>query len=98
MTCHLQEEFDDEDDWNPCKAGGVCLMLLAQCTEHHIVPHVLTFIKENIKNPDWKRRDAAVMTLGGFMLLVLRLGEVNATKLKHNRSKGNRKLPRKPWA
>ena len=98
MTYHLQEEFDDEDDWNPCKAGGVCLMLLAQCTEHHIVPHVLTFIKENIKNPDWKRRDAAVMTLGGFMLLVLRLGEVNATKLKHNRSKGNCKLPLKPWA
>lgn len=62
-----QEEFDDEDDWNPCKAGGVCLMLLAQCTEHHIVPHVLSFIKENIKNPDWKRRDAAVMTLGAIL-------------------------------
>ncbi|CAH3016733.1 unnamed protein product [Porites evermanni] len=69
-----QEEFDDEDDWNPCKAGGVCLMLLAQCTEHHIVPHVLSFIKENIKNPDWKRRDAAVMTLGGFMLFGFEAG------------------------
>ena len=45
-------------------------MLLAQCTEHHIVPHVLPFIKENIKNPDWRRRDAAVMTLGEFMLWI----------------------------
>lgn len=98
MTCHLQEEFDDEDDWNPCKAGGVCLMLLAQCTEHHIVPHVLTFIKENIKNPDWKRRDAAVMTLGGFTLFGFEAGRGKCNQTQVQRSKGNRKLPLKPWA
>ena len=28
QTLTKQEEFDDDDDWNPCKAAGVCLMLL----------------------------------------------------------------------
>ena len=73
-------------------------MLLAQCTEHHIVPHVLTFIKENIKNPDWKRRDAAVMTLGGFMLFGFEAGRGKCNQTQAQRSKGNRKLPLKPWA
>nr|XP_055113278.1 importin subunit beta-1 isoform X2 [Symphalangus syndactylus] len=59
-----RDENDDDDDWNPCKAAGVCLMLLATCCEDDIVPHVLPFIKEHIKNPDWRYRDAAVMAFG----------------------------------
>ncbi|KAF2976115.1 hypothetical protein EK904_014138 [Melospiza melodia maxima] len=46
------------------QAAGVCLMLLATCCEDDIVPHVLPFIKEHIKNPDWRYRDAAVMAFG----------------------------------
>lgn len=60
----LQEEFDDEDDWNPSKAAGVCLMLLATCCENAIVPYVLPFVKDNIKNSDWRYRDAALMAFG----------------------------------
>ena len=45
QTLTKQEEFDDEDDWNPCKAAGVCLMLLATCCEDDIVPHILPFVK-----------------------------------------------------
>ncbi|KAL7989924.1 hypothetical protein Chor_012590 [Crotalus horridus] len=60
----IPDESDDDDDWNPCKAAGVCLMLLATCCEDDIVPHVLPFIKEHIKNPDWRYRDAAVMAFG----------------------------------
>ena len=59
-----QEEYDDEDDWNPCKAAGVCLMLLAQCCENDVIPFVTDFIMENIKHQDWKNRDAAVMAFG----------------------------------
>lgn len=40
-----QDGGDDEDDWNPSKAAGVCIMLLATCCEDEIVPHVLPFIK-----------------------------------------------------
>ncbi|XP_011496012.1 PREDICTED: importin subunit beta-1 isoform X2 [Ceratosolen solmsi marchali] len=62
-----QEEFDDEDDWNPSKAAGVCLMLLASCCEESIVPYVLPFVKDNIKNPDWRYRDAALMAFGSIL-------------------------------
>ena len=63
-TLSKQEEADDDDEWNPCKAAGVCVMLLATCTEDDIVPHVLPFVKENIKNVNWRLRDAAIMAFG----------------------------------
>ncbi|XP_019853838.1 PREDICTED: importin subunit beta-1 isoform X2 [Amphimedon queenslandica] len=62
-----QEEYDDEDDWVPSKAAGVCLSLMASCTEDSIVPLVIPFVKENIFNGDWRFRDAAVMALGCIM-------------------------------
>lgn len=64
MLILSQEEYDDEDDWNPCKAAGVCLMLLAQCCENDVIPFVTEFIMDNIKSADWKNRDAAVMAFG----------------------------------
>ena len=67
QTLTKQEEFDDEDDWNPCKAAGVCLMLLATCCEDDVVPHVLPFVKENIKHADWRYRDAALMAFGAIL-------------------------------
>lgn len=67
QTLTKQEEFDDEDDWNPCKAAGVCLMLLATCCEDDIVPHVLPFVKDNIKHTDWRFRDAALMAFGAIL-------------------------------
>merc|ERR550519_1743121 len=62
-----QDEYDDEDDWNPCKAAGVCLMLLASCCDDDIVPHVLPFVKDNIKHADWRHRDAALMAFGSIL-------------------------------
>lgn len=71
-----QEEFDDEDDWNPSKAASVCLMLLATCCEEEIVPHVLPFIKENIVSTNWRCKDAALMVFGAI------LGGLENTTLK----------------
>ncbi|KAH8381065.1 importin subunit beta [Drosophila serrata] len=62
-----QDECDDEDSWSPSKAASVCLMVLATCCEDEIVPHVLPFIKENIESPNWRYRDAAVMTFGSVL-------------------------------
>lgn len=59
-----QEETDDDDEWNPCKAAGVCIMLLATCVEDDIVSHVLPFVNENINNSSWNHRDAAIMAFG----------------------------------
>nr|XP_037268214.1 importin subunit beta-1-like isoform X1 [Rhipicephalus microplus] len=64
QTLTKQEEHDDEDDWNPCKAAGVCLMLMASCCEDDMISHSLPFVREHIKHPDWRYRDAAVMTFG----------------------------------
>lgn len=62
-----QDECDDEDNWSPSKAASVCLILLATCCEDEIVPHVLPFIKANIESPNWRLRDAAVMTFGSIL-------------------------------
>ena len=63
----MQEETDDDDDWNPCKAAGVCLMLLSNCAENAITQHVFPFVSGNINNADWKFREAAVMAFGSIL-------------------------------
>ena len=62
-----QEELDDDDNSNPAKAASVCLMLLATCCEDDIVPYVFPFIKDNIKSPNWRFREAAVMVFGSIL-------------------------------
>ena len=62
-----QEEYDDEDDWNPCKAAGVCISLMASSCESDIVPQVLPFVDQHLQNMDWKFREAAVMALGMYI-------------------------------
>lgn len=66
-TLTKQEEFDDDDEWNPCKAAGVCLMLMATCCEDDIIQHVLPFVKDNIHHEDWRYRDASVMAFGSIL-------------------------------
>ena len=63
----IQDEADDDDEWNPCKAAGVCLMLMATCCEDDIVPHILPFVTENIKHTDWRYKDAAIMAFGKLL-------------------------------
>ena len=67
QTLTKQEEHDDEDDWNPCKAAGVCLMLMANCCEDAIVNEVLPFVTKHIGDADWRYRDAAVMAFGSIL-------------------------------
>ncbi|XP_070570539.1 importin subunit beta-1-like isoform X1 [Ptychodera flava] len=67
QTLTKQEETDDDDEWNPCKAAGVCLMLLATCCEDDVVPHILPFVKDNIKHKDWHYREASVMAFGSIL-------------------------------
>lgn len=42
-------------------------MLLSTCCEDDVVPHVLPFIKEHIKDADWRYRDASVMAFGSIL-------------------------------
>ncbi|CAF4758012.1 importin subunit beta-1 isoform X1 [Pieris napi] len=71
-----QDDADDEHEWNPSKAASVCLILLSNCCEDEIVPHVLPFINNNIKNENWRYREAALMAFGSI------LGGLEANTLK----------------
>jgi len=66
-TLTKQEEHDDDEDWTPHKAAGVCLMLLASCCTNDVVSHVMPFVEPRIVSPDWKQRDAAVMAFGSIL-------------------------------
>ncbi|MFH4979402.1 hypothetical protein AB6A40_006111 [Gnathostoma spinigerum] len=66
-TLAKQEESDDDDDWNPAKAAGVCIMLLAQCTGDSIIAAILPFIHQHIKNQNWRYREAAIMAFGSIL-------------------------------
>uniref|UniRef100_A0A8R1EQM7 Importin N-terminal domain-containing protein n=1 Tax=Caenorhabditis japonica TaxID=281687 RepID=A0A8R1EQM7_CAEJA len=59
------DDGDDEDEWTPAKAAGVCLMLAAQCVRDDIVNHVIPFFK-HFQNPDWKYKEAAIMAFGSI--------------------------------
>ncbi|CAI4225736.1 unnamed protein product [Auanema sp. JU1783] len=65
-TLAKQEEGDDDDDWTPCKAAGVCIMLLAQCVGDHILDSVVPFFP-NFTNPNWRYKDAAIMAFGSIL-------------------------------
>ena len=66
-----QEEYDDEDDWNPSKAAGVCLMLLANCTCNDIVQHVLPFVQvSEVKNTYVMRMLSAIRSIEVIKLLI----------------------------
>ncbi|ULU11419.1 hypothetical protein L3Y34_015100 [Caenorhabditis briggsae] len=60
------DDGDDEDDWTPAKAAGVCLMLAAQCVRDDIVNYVIPFFK-HFQNPDWKYKEAAIMAFGSIL-------------------------------
>lgn len=62
-----QDEDADEDEWDTAKAAGTCLGLLAQVVGDQIVSLALPFVEGNIKSPDWRRREAAMMCFGSIM-------------------------------
>ncbi|KAK0425425.1 hypothetical protein QR680_009193 [Steinernema hermaphroditum] len=66
-TLAHQEQADDDDDWVPSKAAGVCIMLMAQCTGDDIIVPILPFITQHFMSPDWKYREAAIMAFGSIM-------------------------------
>lgn len=62
-----QDEDEDEDEWNLSMSAATCLSLLAACVGNDVVPCVVPFIEGNIRNSDWRLREAAVMTFGSIM-------------------------------
>ena len=61
------DEDDTEDEYNVAKAAYQCLQLYAQCCGPEVIPWVLEFVEGNLRNDDWRRRDAAVSSFGAIM-------------------------------
>lgn len=62
-----QDEYATEEDWNIAMAAGSCLKLLSLAVMDPIVPIVLPFIQLNIANPDWRYREAALLSFGSML-------------------------------
>lgn len=68
-TLLKQEEDQDQDNnvWNLSMAGGTCLGLVARTVGDAIVPLVMPFVEQNIRNPDWHCREAATYAFGSII-------------------------------
>lgn len=62
-----QDEDATDDEYNVSRAAYQALQLYAQCVQGDIIQPVLSFVEENIRNEDWRRRDAAVAAFGAIM-------------------------------
>ncbi|KAI8092520.1 armadillo-type protein [Halteromyces radiatus] len=62
-----QEEDEDEDEWNVSMASATCLALLAQCVHNAVITPIVPFVDSNIRNNDWRYREAAVMAFGSIL-------------------------------
>ena len=57
------EELDDET-FNLAKAAAICIGNAAEATADACIDHVLPFVKENIRHPNWRFREAATLAFG----------------------------------
>lgn len=64
LECLTKQDEDDGDNWNLATAGGACLGLLSQTCTDAITPLVLPFVQTNIGNPNWRLREAAIISFG----------------------------------
>ncbi|OJJ45676.1 hypothetical protein ASPZODRAFT_68627 [Penicilliopsis zonata CBS 506.65] len=62
-----QDEDATDDEYNVSRAAYQALQLYAQCVQGDVIAPVLAFVEENIRNEDWRRRDAAVAAFGAIM-------------------------------
>ncbi|PKY09158.1 ARM repeat-containing protein [Aspergillus campestris IBT 28561] len=67
QTMCRQDEDATDDEYNVSRAAYQALQLYAQCVQGDAIQPVLTFVEENIRNEDWRHRDAAVAAFGAIM-------------------------------
>ena len=61
------EEVVEVDAWNLQAAGAVCLECISVAVEGLILPSVMPFVEQNITNPDWRLRDAAIVAFASIL-------------------------------
>jgi importin subunit beta-1 len=67
-TAKQPEDFDlDADQYSLSVAAQTCLQLMAQTTGDAITPFVMPFVTNNIKNTNWRYREAATMAFAAIL-------------------------------
>ncbi len=69
MTLTKQDEDAAAEDeiWNLSTAAATCLGLMANTVEDAIVPIIAPFVEQNIKNENWRFREAATMAFSSIL-------------------------------
>ena len=62
-----QDEDAVDDEYNISRAAYMCLTLYATALGNEIMPFTNAFVETNIRDSDWRKRDAAVSTFGAIM-------------------------------
>mmetsp|Transcript_25359 Transcript_25359/g.58536 ORF Transcript_25359/g.58536 Transcript_25359/m.58536 type:complete len:807 (+) Transcript_25359:242-2662(+) len=55
------DDVDDDQNWNLAMAGATCIGLISNTVEDQIVDVIMPFVLQNIKNTEWRMREAATM-------------------------------------
>uniref|UniRef100_A0A7S0VBW1 Importin N-terminal domain-containing protein n=1 Tax=Polytomella parva TaxID=51329 RepID=A0A7S0VBW1_9CHLO len=68
LTKQDESSFEDNDShWDVAMACGVCLNLIAQVVRDPIVSMVSGFIATNIRNEDWRFREASIYVIASIL-------------------------------
>ena len=62
-----QDEDATDDEYNVSRAAYQALQLYAQCVQGDVIQPVVSFVEDNIRSEDWRKRDAAVAAFGAIM-------------------------------
>lgn len=63
----LTHQDEEGNEFNAAKSAGVLLLYLADITKDDFIPHILPFIQEHIRNPQWRFREAATLAFGTML-------------------------------
>ncbi len=63
------ENAELEDDlWNLCVNGAICLGLVAGIVEDAIVAPIMPFVQQHIRSENWRYREAAIMAFCSILI------------------------------
>jgi importin subunit beta-1 len=61
LTRQEEDTDGDEEAWNVSMASATCISLIATTVQDKIVPVIMPFVLQHIKNENWRFREAATM-------------------------------------
>lgn len=67
LECLKAKSASDDSDWTIAVASACCISLIAQIIRDPIVDPVLAYIGANLSSPDWKCRDAALLSFAAIL-------------------------------